>query len=123
MLKLPNVSLIMIETRQHELADYALKDCLKRVEFGEVIIFTDKPELYEHFTASIYPVPDWDEKIGWCRWTWQGMVEYVRTSHALCIQWDSWVTDPSMWRDEFLQYDFIGAPWWYKDGKNVGNGG
>ena len=28
-----------------------------------------------------------------------------------------------MWRDEFLCYDYIGAPWWYKDGKNVGNGG
>ena len=28
-----------------------------------------------------------------------------------------------MWSDEFLKYDYIGAPWWYKDGKNVGNGG
>jgi hypothetical protein len=28
-----------------------------------------------------------------------------------------------MWRDEYLEYDYIGAPWWYKDGMNVGNGG
>jgi len=28
-----------------------------------------------------------------------------------------------MWRDEFLSYDLIGAPWWYRDGKNVGNTG
>jgi hypothetical protein len=28
-----------------------------------------------------------------------------------------------MWDNDFLQYDFIGSPWWYKDGKNVGNSG
>ena len=27
------------------------------------------------------------------------------------------------WQDEFLQYDYIGAPWLYSDGKDVGNGG
>jgi hypothetical protein len=25
--------------------------------------------------------------------------------------------------EEFLQYDYIGAPWWYNDECNVGNGG
>ena len=28
-----------------------------------------------------------------------------------------------MWTDDFLQYDWIGSPWWYKDGLNVGNSG
>jgi hypothetical protein len=28
-----------------------------------------------------------------------------------------------MWTDDFLAYDYIGAPWWYTDGMNVGNGG
>ena len=28
-----------------------------------------------------------------------------------------------MWRKEYLDYDYIGAPWWFYDGLNVGNGG
>jgi hypothetical protein len=27
------------------------------------------------------------------------------------------------WNPQWLQYDYIGAPWWYIDGMNVGNGG
>jgi hypothetical protein len=61
--------------------------------------------------------------MGWCRHHWQEVAPHVATSHALAIQWDSWVVDPGMWRKEFLEYDYIGAPWWYKDGMNVGNGG
>ncbi len=48
---------------------------------------------------------------------------YIRTSHVLFIHWDSWIIDPSMWRPQFLECDYIGAPWWYRDGLNVGNSG
>lgn len=124
MLKLPDVTLVTIETRQHELARIAVRDCLDKVEFGEVLNFTDREHMarFQTFGRTI-EVPDWPEKEGWSRFTWQGMVQHIRTAFALCIQWDSWVVDPSAWRDEFMDYDYIGAPWWYTDGKNVGNGG
>ena len=32
------------------------------------------------------------------------------------------MTNPECWTDEFLKYDYIGAPWWYAE-NNVGNGG
>ncbi len=119
---LPDVTLVMVETREHELAYLAVGECLDKAEFGNVLIFTDQAG-YFRGQGDIIHVPDWPEKIGWSRHTWQGISPYMRTSHALCIQWDSWIMDPGKWRDEWLQYDFIGAPWWYKDGKNVGNGG
>ena len=122
-LRLPDVTLVMVETREHELANYAVRESVGRVSFGEVLIFTDRPETFDDFGARVVRVPDWPEKIGWSRFTWQEIGRYVRTSHALCVQWDSWVVDPSAWRDEFLRYDYVGAPWWYLDGKNVGNGG
>ncbi len=43
---------------------------------------------------------------------------YIRTSHVLFIH-----VEPSMWRPQFLDCDYIGAPWWYRDGLNVGNSG
>jgi hypothetical protein len=51
------------------------------------------------------------------------LYKYIETSHVLLIQHDGYVLDGSRWSDEFLQYDYIGAPWTYKDGRNVGNGG
>lgn len=112
----------MIETREHAMARLAVADCLRHVKFGDVLIFTDKPDVFRD-QGRIEIVPDWPDKVGWSRHNWQGVAPHVTTSHALGIQWDSWVVDPEMWRDQFLDYDYVGAPWWYKDGMNVGNGG
>lgn len=124
-LKLPDVSLVMIETREHDLARLAIEESCKKVEFGDVIIFTDNPEKFRSllFKHRFVAVPDWSEKVGWSRCLWQEVAPHLCTSHFLSIQWDSWVFDPDMWREENLQYDYVGSPWWYKDGRNVGNGG
>jgi Protein of unknown function (DUF5672) len=125
MLKLPDVTLTCTETLHHELARLAIQDCLDRAEFGDVIIFTDQPHYFANMSVEprFILVDNWPNKMGWSRSFWYDVPLHVRTSHALGIQWDSFIADPSMWRDEFLKYDFVGAPWWYKDGMNVGNGG
>ena len=48
----------------------------------------------------------------------------VDTDATLVIQWDGMPCDRSAWREEFLQYDYIGAPWGHCDPSvAVGNGG
>jgi hypothetical protein len=48
----------------------------------------------------------------------------ISTDFALVTQWDGYVINPAAWRDEFLQYDYIGAVWpWKPDQFKVGNGG
>lgn len=37
--------------------------------------------------------------------------KYIDTDYALTIQYDGFVVNPSLWRDDFLAYDYIGAPW------------
>ena len=51
------------------------------------------------------------------------LYKYVSTSHALCTQWDAFVLRHEAWDESWLNYDYIGAPWWFNDEKNVGNGG
>lgn len=121
-LSLPSVTLVMVETREHELARLAIEDCLAVADFGDVLILTDRPGEFRKL-GRVHIVPDWPEKIGWSRSWWFDVPPLLHTAHTLNIQWDSWICDPGMWSDEFLKYDYIGAPWWYKDGKNVGNGG
>ena len=59
--------------------------------------------------------------------------KHVRTSHLLHMEWDSLVCNTFAWNHEWLNYDYIGAPWPYplkEEGfpiigkhNNVGNGG
>jgi hypothetical protein len=125
MLSLPDVTLVMIETREHELARLAIEECLAKVKFGDVLVFSDRVliDVEDPNLIRFVEVPDWPDKEGWSRFNWHGVGPYIKTSHALTIQWDSWVWDVTKWTDEYLEYDYVGAPWWYKDYKNVGNGG
>lgn len=126
-LNLPDVTLVMIETREHKLAHLAVEECVSKVNFGQVLVLTDQPiqfgGLNKHCDVRVHQVVDAPDKMGWCRQSWYDLPPLLQTPFALQIQWDSWVWDVAMWRDEFLHYDYVGAPWWYKDGKNVGNSG
>jgi uncharacterized protein DUF5672 len=119
-LSLPDVTLVMVETLDHELGRMAVENCVEKVDFAEMLIFTDRPlEFSDYRTIA---VKNWPSKLEWCRFNWFGVPRHIKTSHILFTQWDGGVWDPSMWRDEFLQYDYCGAPWWHQT-KNVGNSG
>ena len=128
-LQLPTVTLVMVETREHTLARMAIEDCLDKADFGDVLILTNWPKEFSSLccTHNVQPrfkvVEDWPTKIGWSQCFWTEVAPLLQTSHTLNIQWDSWIWDVTKWNPIFLEYDYIGAPWWYKDGKNVGNGG
>ena len=57
------------------------------------------------------------------------LFKYVSASYVLLVQWDGFVLRPHFWDNEFLNYDFIGAPWALsnrvsnKVSNRVGNGG
>jgi len=57
---------------------------------------------------------------------------HVETPHVLVVQADGFVINPHMWTDEFLEFDYIGAPWPIRrrayvdpfgNHQRVGNGG
>ncbi len=122
-LHLPDVTLVMIETRAHELGRMAVDDCFDKVHFGNLLIFTDRPSEFASFRSWVHTVPNWPSKLEFERFRWSGVSPFLRTGHALFIEWDSWVWDPSMWENEFLSYDYIGPPWRYDNSLNVGGGG
>jgi hypothetical protein len=146
-LQLPDVTLVCVETREHALARMAVEDCLRNAEFGDVLILTDCPAQFDApkddlcrlgvkiatstiqtgkmlgQSVRLHRVYNWPDKVGWSRSWWFDVPPLLRTAHTLNIQWDSWIWDISKWSDDFRLYDYIGAPWWYTDGMNVGNGG
>jgi hypothetical protein len=125
MLSLPDVTLVAIDTVAHELTKLALQDCGEGAEFAEVLVITDDP-LFSVPGAPIQHVVVTPPLRGWeavNRVWWHEVPQYVRTSHYLIVQWDSWIINPVAWDPDWLQYDYIGALWPWHQTNRVGNGG
>lgn len=56
-------------------------------------------------------------------WILKNLHKYVHSEYVLIQQWDSCVIDPSKWTDDFLSYDYVGAPWSNDPAHPIGNGG
>jgi hypothetical protein len=106
-LRLPDVTLVGIDTSPERL-QYPLEQCTQDIEFGCVRIIDGAP------IRSMK---------AYSRWVCTELYKHVPTSHLLIFQWDGFVKNWQAWRDDWLQYDYIGATWWHTDGMNVGNGG
>lgn len=91
----------------------AMKKCLEQMAFGQALLLMPKTDYkqYNEFVAM-------------------ELWKYINTDYCLLFQNDGYILDGSLWDDEFLKYDYIGAPWpakthYTKDGQEVrvGNGG
>ena len=103
-LALPDVTAVVVDRVAHDLARLAMSDSTEQIEFGSALF------VYEY-------VASYDDVL------WYEVPGALATSHALIMQYDGWVLDASLWRPEWLNYDYIGAPWpWHRD-RRVGNGG
>jgi tetratricopeptide (TPR) repeat protein/SAM-dependent methyltransferase len=123
-LQLPSVTLTIYEVRAHRLGAMAVRSCLEQADFAAVHVWTDRPELFEidgpiHF----HTVDGASSKKDGQADLWHEFGPAVTTPHLLNIEWDSWIVDPEMWDDEFLKYDYLGAPWPFHPELTVGNGG
>jgi glycosyltransferase involved in cell wall biosynthesis len=114
-LSLPDVTLFGIDS--HDIAGIkrAAEISQRDIEFGAIKIITK-----DLFTKG----GDREtRRTDYSRFMIKELTKHFTTSHVLTIHADGYVLDWSAWNDDWLQYDYIGASWWYKDGKNVGNGG
>ena len=123
-MQLPDVTLCCVDTREPELALWALRRCMAQVQFPAVLLFSQ---------SSLVPDPPTGVRVvdvqvndieAYSQFMLRGLAPHVHTSHLLVVQWDGFVRDAAMWDPTFLQYDYIGAPWRDEvDARAVGNGG
>lgn len=117
MLKLPSVTLVSVDTTARaNLAARAIQKSMEIAEFGAVKLLTNDTELPH--AVKIEPLKGLE---AYSDFMVRDLGHYVQTPHALVVQWDGYATHAKGWRDEFLKYDYIGAPW--LPSCVVGNGG
>lgn len=103
---LPDVTLICVDS-DLERVKHAASKCLEQINFG----------------SSQFLSPDIRSKEEYSKFCMRELYKHVTTSHMLVFQHDGYVNNWKAWDNDWLQYDYIGSPWWYTDGMNVGNGG
>ncbi len=121
MLRLPDVTLVAVDCVQPGAALLALQRCVADCRFAEVLFVTDA--LIDATGIRRVPIAPLRTRAGYSEFIMRELAAVVATSHALLVQWDGFILDSTLWRDEFLAWDYLGAPWGYGDGMDVGNGG
>lgn len=122
-----NVILVALGSTKITETVKAIKHCQKLALFYDTIYLTDsnidESEIRHIKTRNIPSIKDYQKFIV------NESAEIILSSvsdtfngHFLCINWDGFIVNPDSWTDEFLNYDYIGAPWPWFD-HMVGNGG
>ncbi len=110
MKSLPNVTLISYDnTDDPSRTLRALEFSSREIKFADVVLVCrNKPDNSNGTTIQRIHAKGYGAAM---IWEIAGLVNYIQTDFALCIHHDGYVINPGAWRDDWLQYDFIGAPW------------
>ena len=109
-IKLDNVTLLAASSVKIDLVQDALKISSYEIDFASIkLLSSSKPKIeFPEIEYISFPKMDLDD---YCRFLVEDLYNYFDTSHCLLIQEDSFVVNPSQWNDDFLNFDYIGAPW------------
>ena len=121
MVVLPNVTLVAVinSSDYFDKTAQAMTHSLKHI--GPADSFIICPQMNFGW-EDIDPIQT-DMSGDYSYWILKNLYKFIKTEFCLIQQWDSAVLDESKWDNQFLEYDYIGAPWDMGGDYRVGNGG
>lgn len=131
MINLENVTLVCVTCVRVDRSLKALKYSKQGINFAKSLLITNENVIDNEITVINIEKLDYEN---YSKFIIYNLIDYIDTDYVLIIQDDGFIVNPEMWRDEFLDYDYIGAPWpipndnfKYRDSNGklvrVGNGG
>jgi len=133
-IELSQVTLLAITSTEEDTCQLSLRISLTNIKFGSVKLFSSSIPKKRYPDIEYVSVPPITNVIEYNRIIIEDLHKYFGTSHCLIVQADSFVVNSDLWKNDFLEYDYIGAPWSDKvqvnpnlilnlDKNTVGNGG
>ncbi|MGA8614319.1 MAG: DUF5672 family protein [Xanthobacteraceae bacterium] len=107
---MPDVTLLAVTSVNVDQTSAVLLHCAERIEFGAVKMLCSALPTIADRRVQYIRIPPTDF-FGYSRLMIESLNEYVQTSHCLVVQSDGFILDPGRWQQQFLEYDYIGAPW------------
>ena len=132
-LALPNVTLLAATSVEIDQTNFNLKISSEDIEFAEIKFLSSSVPSRKYSDIKYISIPQMNLS-DYSRLMIEDLHKYFKTSHCLIVQSDSFVVNSDLWKEEFLEFDYIGAPWSNKVQVNpnlvlnmeknpVGNGG
>jgi hypothetical protein len=118
-----NITLVCIDTKNRYESLHTITKMSKLFNFADALYFSNNVKSKD---VKIIDIPDIKgKKDGWSYsyFCLMELPKYIETEFCLVVQHDGFIINPEMWTDEFLNYDYIGAPWPDSFVNRVGNGG
>ena len=109
MINLPEVTIVSINTRDPLESIKAIERSSKYIKFCKYILITD--EYFDHSFIECKIISKIKSLAEYSVFCIKELHKYIDTSFCLLVQPDGFVTNPLMWTNDFLHYDYIGAPW------------
>jgi hypothetical protein len=131
-MNLKDVTLLAVSSIKIAETISALKKSCAIIDFAEVKLITHQNPKKLPAQISFEPCPKLNNIHDYNHYVFRDLGKHVNTSHCLLIQYDSWILRPDLWENNWLEYDYIGAPWAYSEDSyispngehvRVGNGG
>lgn len=98
MIELPNVTLICLTGKNYKTSEHLLSlanSCIG-INFADVKLI-QLPEIVD--------IESWNKAVIY------ELHKYFDTTHCLFVHEDGGVIHPELWKDEWLELDYIGSPW------------
>ncbi len=110
-LKLPNVSLLAIAHKKDvDQTQISMKISSENIDFGAIKLLTSAQPKIKYPDIEYVPIKPMNlEEFN--KTMIEDLHKHFETTHCLFVQADSFVVNYKLWKDEFLKYDYIGAPW------------
>lgn len=121
-LSLPDITLVSVCGNSKFLVGIikAARQCMKNTDFGKIKILSNIYTTLDNIEIVKIPQLNQEEYSRFCLYE---LPNYIDTDFCLTFQGDGFIIDHNFWTDDFLQYDYIGAPWTSGKNNRVGNGG
>ena len=110
-LQLPQVTLAAMTSVNVRQTVKAMEYSMKGIDFGDCVLITHRKPLflpktirYAH-TSKLTDINCFNYKMLY------ELGDYLHTDFVMIVHADGFVVHPEQWRDEFLDYDYIGSPW------------
>ncbi len=109
MLNLKNITLVCVATKDVKASFKALKYSSKDINFEKILFLSNEDDPYDPEIVHV-KIKSFKSVAEWGKFIVFDLHKYIDTKYIILIHSDGFIVNPKSWKDSFLDYDYIGAP-------------
>lgn len=111
MLDLSNITLVSVSTSNIYKAYHSLVYSTSGVKFNSVKLLSIEKPINFRKDFEFHKINKFNNIDEWSKFIIYDLNEYINTDYIILVHPDGFVVNPDSWKNEFLDFDYIGAPW------------